>query len=186
MAEHSIDLLGEFASPSLNGHQEPEKGARVDPERGLFITSRGDEIELSGKQISSLVIDRITNEGRPRIPMVEVTLMGKHKQLEAHPQDPGYLALLEQHDADSRLTMLRYLFLMGVKGTPPQAFVDDHRPFFPDAADADMKYLWVASRIPDDDIEIFMEAVMGQAMPTRKGLDEVADSFPGDGQRQPD
>lgn len=191
MAEHSFDLAGEFEQ---NGHSPllkeiapdgtdsmadilQEKGAHVDPARGVFITSRGDELQLTGKRINSLVLERITNDGKPRIPMVEVTLMGKHKQLEAHPNNEGYQALLAEWEEGRRVLVLRYLFLMGVSGEPDQAFIDDQRPFFPNATEADLKYLWVASLIPDDDIDTFMEAVMGQVMPTQKGLEQVADSF---------
>lgn len=186
MTEYAFDLAGEFGSPSLNGHQdEPEvvsdnapaettPVAHVDPTRGVFITSRGDEVHLTGKRINSLVLERISNDGKPRIPMVEVTLVGKHKQLEAHPHDEGYLALLAEWEEGRRVLVLRYLFLMGVKDEPDQEFIDDQRQFFPNASAADMKYLYIASLIPDDDIDTFMEAVMGQTMATQKGLETSA------------
>ena len=109
---------------------ESGTGARVDPERGVFITSRGDEIELSGKRISALMLERLAADGKPKIPLVEVTLMGKHKQLEANPDHPGYQALLKEWEEDSRSKAVRYTYVMGIKGTPPEEFIAEQREFF--------------------------------------------------------
>lgn len=183
MTEHSIDLLGEFTSPSLNGHPEPETKdaaveavptAHVDPARGVFITSKGNEIELSDKPVHALIVQRIGQAGKPKIPMVEVTLMGKHKQLEAHPQDPGYLALLAEWKEEAEIRASTYMFDVGVKGQPPQEFVDEHAPIFPGATQSEMKYLWVCSLLPYEDITAFSEALISRAAPTTKGLEEVA------------
>lgn len=146
----------------------------IDPARGVFITSRGEEVELSGKPVSALMLERLANEGKPKIPMVEVTLMGKHKQLEAHPNDPSYQALLEEWSMESKMKTMRYLFIMGVKGQPPEDFIAEQREFFPNATANDFKYLWVASLIPDEDIDVFMEAVIGRSIPTAKGLEQSA------------
>lgn len=172
MAEISIPLEELFA---MNGHVADEpKLPRVEPARGVFVTSTGEEIEMSGKPISSLIIERLINEGRPSIPMTEVTLLGKHKQMEANPNDPGYQALLKEWEEGQQMKLMRYLFVVGVKGQPSQEFIDEQRPFFPDATDGDMKYLWVASRIPDGDVGDFTEALMGRTLPTAKGVDESA------------
>lgn len=175
MTEISYDLAGEFTSPSLNGQQEPEvKGPRVDPRRGVFITSRGNEIELSDHPISAMIVQRLSQLGKPKIPMIEVTLMGKHKQLEAHPHDEGYLALMEQWREEAELRTGTYMFNTGVKGQPPQDFLDEHVPLFPDASPAELKYLWVCSMLPTDDIIPFTEALVSRAAPTTKGLEEAA------------
>ena len=155
-----------------DGEQQPLP--RVDPARGVFITSRGDEIELSNKLISNFIIERIRNGGKPKIPMVEVTLMGKHKQLEPHPDDPGYQALLAEWNEESGQKLMRYICVVGAKGQAPQDFIDEHREYFPDAKDNDWKYLWVISRLPDDDVSEFTEAVLGRTVPTAKGLEESA------------
>jgi hypothetical protein len=157
---------------------EPEnKLPRVDPTRGVFITSRGEEIELADKPISPLIVERLQSEGKPKIPMIEVTLLGKHKQLEPHPGHEGYQARLKEWESESNMNVLRYLFTVGVKGTPPASFVEEQAAFFPTATASEMKYLWVASRLPDDDLGEFTEAVMGRTMATPKGLEESADSF---------
>jgi hypothetical protein len=169
-----------------NGAAEPETSIlpaesetlpRVDVARGMFITSRGEEIELSNKPISQLMLERLQSQGKPRIPMVEVTLMGKQKQLEPHPGHEGYLARLEEWKTESQLATFRYIFTLGTKGSPPDEFVEDQRTFFPTATDMEMKYLWIASRLPDEDIPLFTEAVLGQTIATAAGLQESADSF---------
>jgi hypothetical protein len=153
--------------------------AHVDPVRGVFITSRGEEIQLSDRPVSALIYERLQNEGKPKIPDIEVTILGR-KAKEPHPGHPGYLARLAEWESESQLAVLRYLFTVGTKGTPPPEFVEEQRPFFPTATDLDMKYLWVASRLPDEDMALFTEAVMGKSLVTAKGLEESADSFRGE------
>ncbi len=150
---------------------------RVDSSRGVFITSRGEEIELSPNPVSALIVERLQAEGKPKIPMVEVLLLGKHKQLEPHVGHEGYQARLKEWEEEAQLKLIRYLFVIGTKGQPPQSFIDEQSPFFPNASDVEMKYLWIASRLPDDDMAAFTEAVMGRTLPTSKGLDESAESF---------
>jgi hypothetical protein len=164
-------------------HYDPngEELPRVDAARGVFITSRGEEIQLADKPISSLIVERLQQEGKPKIPMIEVNLMGKHKQLEPHVGHEGYQARLKEWEAESQIALMRYLFSVGVKGTPPQEFVDEQSQYFPGATDSEMKYLWVASMLPDDDLGAFSEAVMGRTLPTTKGIEQAADSFRGEG-----
>lgn len=148
--------------------------AHVDALRGVFITSLGGEIELSGQKISSLMLERITAEGKPKIPRKEVLLLGKHRELQANANDPDYLALMKEWEAEQNIKVMRYIFVIGAKGTPPQEFVDDQRQFFPEVSDLEMKYLWVASRLPDQDVDKFAEVVLGQGIATAKGLEEAA------------
>lgn len=186
MAEHNFEITELLEKvPAPNGHvddtapvdvaaQAEAPQAHVDPVRGVFITSKGTEIELSGKLITILVLERIANQGKPKIPMVEVTLIGGRKQLEANPNHEGYKAQLAEWEDDSRMRQLRYVYTMGVKGKPSQEFIDEQRSFFPTADDIELKYLWVASLIPNDDIAAFSEAVTGQMLPTAKGIEEAA------------
>lgn len=170
---------------SENGHNEAAASepaalgstARIDAARKMFITSRGNEIELSGKRISSLMLERLANKGKPQIPMKEVVLLGKHKQLEANSNDPGYLALLEEWNAEGKIESLVYIFSIGVKGQPPPEFIDEQREFFPEANATMMKYLWICSQLPDEDIGALSEVILGQSLPTEKGLAQSADSF---------
>lgn len=160
--------------PTPQAVEVPISTAFVDAMRGVFVTSNKNEVPLSGKQITSLMLERITNEGRPKIPMAEVVILGKHKQMEARPNDPGYLALKAEWEADQNIRVMRYIFTVGVKGKPPEEFLEDQRQFFPNASDAELKYLWVASLVPDIDIDKFSEAILGQTMTTTKGMEEAA------------
>lgn len=204
MTEHSFDIGGEFGGangtvPAAVADDEPSVDIpadgltqeemfaltgvetlgslplpRVDAIRGVFITSRKDEIQLSDKPVNGLVVERLAQDGKPSIPLVEVKLVGGRKQFEAHPGHEGYKAQLAEWQQESRIRILKYLFCLGVKGKPPQEFVDEHYNFFPNATELEMKYLWIASLVPDDDIDPLTEAIMGRTLPTTKAVDEVA------------
>jgi hypothetical protein len=176
VTEHAIPLELLTGKNSFDP-VESETLPRTDPVRGVFITSRGTEIELADNPISALIVQRLQSGGKPKIPMIEVTLLGKHKQLEPFPDHEGYKARLKEWEEDSQMALMQYLFTVGTKGTPPPEFVEEQHPYFPNATDNDMKYLWVASRLPDEDMGLFTEAVMGRSLPTAKGLDESADTF---------
>lgn len=182
MTEHAIPLENLI---QINGTENfnplNETLPRVDAARGVFITTRGTEIELADHPVSALIVQRIQQDGKPKIPMIEVTLLGKHKQLEPHPAHEGYQARLKEWEEESQITLLRYLFVVGTKGNPPQEFISQQIEFFPNASDSELKYLWVASRLPDEDMGAFTEAVMGRSLPTAKGLDESAESFRSEG-----
>lgn len=168
----SISPNGHEAASTPDAVSTPE--AHLDVQRGVFVTSRGTDIELSGKRISALMLERLINGGKPSIPMKEVTILGKHKQMEANPNDPGYLALKKEWEDNQRISTLIYVFTIGVKGKPDDEFIADQRPFFPDMNDTEMKYLWVCSLVPDEDIDKLADAIIGQSLPTQKGLDSAA------------
>lgn len=165
---------GGFAPPAVPSASVTTSTAHVNAEKGVFVTSNGNELELSGQAISALMLERITNEGKPRIPRVEVLLLGKHKELQANPNDPGYLALLQEWEGDQSIRVMRYMFCVGVKATPSAEFVEIHRQFMPDATDLDLKYLWVSSLVPNGDIDSFTNALLGQFGVTTKGIDDAA------------
>lgn len=182
MTEISVFPNGRDALLMDDHHPEPMTDvmttAHVDAARGVFITSRGTEIVLSGQAVSSLMLERITNQGKPKIPRKEVLLLGKHKELQANANDPDYLALMDEWKAEQNINVMRYVFVIGVKGQPPQEFIDVQRQFFQEATDLDMKYLWVTSLLPDADIDVFTEAVLGKTMVTAKGLEEAGNFSP--------
>lgn len=165
---------GGFAPPSPTPAVDSTRGAYVDAERGVFFTSNGNELILSGQAISALMLERITNEGKPKIPRIEVTLLGKHKEMQANPHDPGYLALVAEWESEQSIRVMRYMFCVGVKATPSPEFADIHRQFIENATDLDLKYLWVSSLVPNDDIDTFTSALLGQFGVTTKGIDEAA------------
>lgn len=178
MTEYDTFQNGTAALVMDEPKQEPLEDttphAHVDAERGVFVTSKGGEIELSGNPISSLMLERITNEGKPKIPRKEVLLLGKHREIQANANDPDYLALLEEWKADQNVKVLRYVFVVGAKGQPPQEFVDIQSQFFPNASDADMKYLYISSLLPDEDIDTFSNVVIGKTLTTAKGVESAA------------
>lgn len=181
MVEYAIPLdeLTEFKGETIvsPAFDEAETLPRIDPIRGVFMASNGEEIELADKPVNYLIIHRIQTDGKPKIPQIEVTLLGKHKQLEYYPGHEGYQARLKEWEAESELAQMRYLFVAGTKGQPPQEFIDEHLSYLPNATDSEMKYLWVASRLPYEDIGAFTEAVISKTITTTKGLDESANSF---------
>lgn len=176
-ADIHFNGAGDFTPASNDEAGESEFKAHIDVQRRVFITSNGNQIQLSDKVINALTVQYIQSQGKPEIPNIEVTLLGKHKQIEPFPQHEGYQARLREWQEQSNLAMMRYLFTLGVKGEPPEDFVETQREFFPDATKTEMKYLWVTSLVPDDDLSLFTEAIMGQNEPTEKGLEESAKSF---------
>lgn len=150
---------------------------RVDVTRGVFLTSDGREVQLSDHPVSALIIERIKSQGKPKIPMIEVTLLGKHKQLEPNPNHEGYQARLAEWEEEMSAALMTYIFNAGVKGQPPPEFVEEQRYYFPDATAQDMKYLWVCTLFPSNDLAALSEAILGQFLTTEKGMAESADSF---------
>lgn len=185
MTEYAIpldDLMNGVGEKEFNPMpDEVEPLPRVDAARGVFITSRGTEIELANQPVSYLIVHRIQSAGKPKIPMIEVLLLGKHRQLEPFVGHEGYQAQLKQWEEDSQIALMQYLFVVGTKGQPPQEFIDEQGFYFPNATGSEMKYLWVASRLPDEDMAAFSEAIMGRTITTAKGLDESAETFRSEG-----
>lgn len=165
----------------------PETTWKLDIETAVFITSNGYTLQLKRpSNITSLVLERVKQEGKPKIPMVEVTIGGKYKQLEANPNDANYQAMLEEWAVESGIRTMRYLYRLGIEADVPESFIEDRRDFFPNATDGDWKYLYIASLVPDDDIAPLTEAIISMNMPTAKGLQDAADSFRSNGQRESD
>ncbi len=160
--------------PPATPASEETSTAHVDAEKGVFVTSKGTELVLSGQAISALMLERITNEGKPKVPRIEVTLLGKHKELQANPSDPGYLALIKEWEEEQSIRVMRYMFCVGVKAKPTDEFAELHRQFIPDLTDLDLKYLYVASLVPDKDVDKFTEALLGQFGVTTKGIEGAA------------
>lgn len=153
-------------------------------ETAVFTTSNGYAIQLKRpSNITSLVLERVKQEGKPKIPMVEVTIGGKYKQLEANPNDENYKRLLEEWGVESGIRTMRFLYQLGTVVTVPDDFMDERRDFFPNATAGDWKYLYICSLVPDQDIEYLTEAIMSMNMPTARGLQEAADSFRHNGER---
>lgn len=163
---------------------EPIKGY-LDTERGVFITRSGVELKLV--KVPYLVLERLLNDktGKPKPPIVEVTIAGKYKNREANPNDPDYKQALAEWDSEYQFRLFRYLFSQGVHCDVPTEFKHEHLEFFPGASDSFMQYLFICTLLEDDADEIaaLSDAIMGQTMPTASGLEASAERFPGAGKR---
>lgn len=163
---------------------QPNKGY-LDTERGVFVTRSGFELALV--KVPYLVLERLLNDktGRPKPPIIEVTIAGKYKNREPNPNDPDYKQALAEWDSEYQFRLFRYLFSQGVKCEVPNEFAKEHLEFFPGASDSFMQYLFVCTLLEDDADEIaaLSDAIMGQTMPTTSGLEASAQRFPGTGER---
>jgi hypothetical protein len=160
--------------------------AGLDTARRVWVTSEG--VEFALRPIRALIVERIVNDthGKPEVPMIEVLIGGKNKRLEPNPGDADYQARLVEWQKAKNFNLTFYLFTAGIQGSPPKAFVEEYLAYFPEADALKLKYLWVASQMPDAELESAMEAIMGQNETTQKGLSDAADSFRSEDQRQPD
>jgi len=170
--DETYEASGGYA-PLLAKNSENEP-AHVDALRGVFITSTGNEITLSGKHVNELLLERITNEGKPKIPRKEVLLLGKYKEVQANASDPDYLALLTEWDAERNIAIARYLINIGIIASPPQSFVDEYLQIMPNANAIDMKYFYVGSLVPKEDFNTLIDAIMARNIPTAKGIQSAA------------
>lgn len=159
--------------------QNGSNGAALDVTQRTYKTNEGYTFTL--RKVRALVCERIVsdNSGKPPIPIIEVMIGGKNKRQEENPGDPVYLAKLRVWEQEKNFRLAKYLFTEGVQGEPDKAFIARMKPHFPEADETAMKYLWVVDHLPDDEIDGLMESIMSQTEVTAKGLEQAAESFPG-------
>ena len=150
----------------------------LDAERGVFITSEGRELRL--RKIRALIAERLVNgqTGRPKVPVVEVTIAGKHKRTEENPADPDYQERLKAWEAGKQERLMTYLFTEGIDGMPSEDEALQFQILFPESNAVEIRYVWLASLIPDDDVPDLMEAIISRSLVTAKGLETSAQNFP--------
>lgn len=160
--------------------------AALDLNKRTYKTGEGYTFTL--RRVRALVCERIVsdNSSKPAIPIITVKIGAKGTREEENPGDPVYLAKLRVWEQEKNFRLAKYLFTEGIKGDPDDKFVKRMKVHFPDADETAMKYLWVVDHLPDDEIDTLMEAIMGQSEVTQKGLEQAADSFQSEGERQPD
>lgn len=160
------------------------------PELGVFMTESGQRFTL--QKTNPLLIERLvdTQQGKPEIPIIEVSAPGGRKRLEANPKDPDYLAAVNVWEREKQIKLLVYLFSKGIQESPTEEEIETLRDVLPDESQAMYKYLWVGEKVEGDLDEgeaiQLMQAIMGLVRPTQEGLQVAADSFQSDGQRQSD
>lgn len=171
-------------TPSLNGHvdeSEPKTAYTVDTKAGTFTTSKGEVLAARmDVDVSATLLDRMRLQGKPEVPMVEVTVIGGRKQWQSNPQDPNYLAAVELFNNESNERIARYVLLHLLKSRPvPEEWLAVHREYFPGASEAELKFNWLSSRIGDtaEEWSAVTAFALGRAIPTQEGLNEAAASF---------
>lgn len=164
-----------------------EVSASVDYANRQYITKEG--IRLTLKPLSRLVLERLYNntDGKPKIPIIEVTIGGQFKRMEQNPEDPDYKTALDEWQSERNIGLARYLFVHGIVEDPPETFTNEYRSYSPNMGDYDIKYLWIVSLLGATDEEQMTgmkdlsEALTGQTMPTEKGMREAEESFRSNG-----
>lgn len=181
MAE-ALDMMDEIENGNVH-----KPLPYVDPETRKFYCSNGNVVSLSNRQVNPMIVMQLTSRGKPEVPKVEVLLLGKHKQVQENPNDPAYKAAVKAWEAESNSRVMRYIVGVGVNaGTIPDEFVAEYLEYVPDAKESEIKYAYITDLVPIDDFGDLMEAIMGEHHTTSKGLEQVAESFRSDGERQSD
>lgn len=157
--------------------------AFTDFEHRQFVTRTG--VRLTLKPLPKLVLDRLYSDqhGKPKVPIVEVTVGGKFKTMQENPDDPDYLEQLAKWEQDKSRRILYYGMTNGIEEDPPQEFVDEYRVYFPGETLAGLKYIWIVSMLgaEGEDVELLSEAIVSQTVATEKGIKSAEDSFQSDG-----
>lgn len=157
--------------------------AFVDYENHQFVTRDG--IRLSLQPISKMVLERLyaDQNGKPKPPIVEVTIGGQFVRKEPNPDDPDYKLALKKWQDAKNFRLLKFGIVHGVKDCPPVEFVQEYDEYFPGETEPNMKYLWIVSMMgPDgEDAKMLADAIVGQTVITETGVKEAENSFPGDG-----
>lgn len=138
--------------------------------------------------VPPLTLEHIVNSeaGKPKPPTIRV---GTNRRAEANPDDPTFKVALTAWEQGKQKRVLLYLAVHGVKTDPPEDFMDEHAMYLdPSASFDEMKYLWLASKLPDGaEIARFIEAVTSQTTVTEAAIQEAEDAhFQGDGERAAD
>lgn len=175
-----------FEEPEIlsNGHKELPM---LDPITRQFTCSNGQVMRLSARAVNPMIIMQLQTRGKPEVPKVEVLLLGKHKQIQENPNDPAYKTALANWQQETNNRVMQYILCTGIDTGPvPDDFVTEYLDFVPDARVNEIKFAYITSIVPLDDFGDLMEAILGEHEPTAKGMEQVADSFRGDGERQSD
>lgn len=178
-SDAALNLTAQRVNPKDGEAQDaaPVSTASFDVKTRIFTTSEGIRLTLTKGKLNRFVAERIFNGGKPEVPRKEVLLLRKYKQIEANPNDPGYLALLAEWESKRKIDFGVYLLSLGIADTVPSEFIEDNTTYLPDANPQEMKYMWVCSLMSEDDLNALIELLSAQLMPTAQGLKQSADSF---------
>lgn len=161
---------------------------KVDHKKKTVTLENGTVFHL--KRISTLVLERLRADprGKPVPPVQTVTYANGATAEETNANDPDYLEALQEWRVNQAYRITRYALTEGISDNAPKDFVQRYRElYFPEASDDELKYLWVASFLPDQDAAIeLMQIIVGQSVPTEKGFESAKETFQGDGKRVSD
>lgn len=176
-------------------------------DQGFFVTRSGHCLTL--RKTNPLLVERLANtqQGKPDVPMIEVTAPGGKKRVERayipdvdkltpaqrEKLDPAVMTYLTEMNAwqrEKHVRLLVYLFSAGVTEDPPTEFLAEYRQYLPGETDAMYKYLWIGTLLDEGGVDggealELMSATMGLTVPTEGGLADAANGFRSDDQRQP-
>lgn len=177
----------------------------LDKKKKQFVTSSGTRLTLVPLNMMALEMIQRRFQGtatngtpvedealpdtapKPEVPEVEVDYGKGRKGTEPHPGDPDYVAAMENWQTQAALSFMTYIFAKGVLEDPPDDEVAFYRTLLPPETTAgEIKYMWVSSLLTkgDDEAGALTDAIIGMNMPTERGVEEAAASFPGDGESE--
>lgn len=175
------------STSDLNATKMPV-GGYIDYEHRQYV-SPVSEVRLTLKPLSKLVLERLYNnqDGKPKVPIIEVEIGGKFKAKEANPEDPEYKDALAKWQSDKNLGLARYLILNGIFEDVPDDFAEEYREYAPAINGRDLKYLWVLSVLGETDdqqtegLKVLTEGLFGMVAPTEQGMREAEETFRSNG-----
>lgn len=150
-----------------------------------FETLEGTIFRL--RPLSPLIINHIEIQWeakKPKVPVVEVHING-HTAKETNPHDPEYLeqvAAWQRAKANANYTTI---FGLGIVDDVPKDLAKLYMSMLPDATPGDLRAFWATSvvGINTDECNALIERIVGQTMPTEKGLELSSERFQGDDKR---
>lgn len=151
----------------------------------MYTTKQGVVFEL--RPISALLIRQLQNDrfGMPQPPVVE-SKVGPQKRIvkEANPNDPDYTAALAAWEENKNERLIIYIMTRSICDQPTSADTERLREFLPGGTEAQIKYAWVLEHLLDDnELADLAEIIMGQMVPTQKGISVAEERFSGDGEQ---
>lgn len=167
-------------------------------ETGVYTSSRGTELTvlpISPHELDAMVV-RVTSkvELPPEVPKKVIPLAGGATQTIQAGKDPDYLEALVNHNRRTRHEAIIagqdaeiFLFNEGIKENPPEEWVENRRIYMPDLSDIEAKRLWVLAQLMQlGESNILSDIIQGQEVPTASGLNDAADEFQADDEREAD
>ena len=161
-----------------------KRGKKTAKQR-TYTTESGVVLKL--RPIPQLLLARVFNNPRDPVPQAPQKRIEEAigEQYFSDYEDPDYVKDLEAWEQRQQATLMNLCTSYGVASYPGD---DDPtlqilKSTFPRESREELKALWVAAHIGDDELEQFIEAVISQTIPTEAGLAEARERFRDSDQR---